>query len=93
MLKNKYVLYPESKLESKHEIEMFCKNYFTDLGYTTEIVNESEKFYLYLKINDSLFRVHLRLLGPALDKYKIPLDATISSVVVDQQLVIEKIDE
>lgn len=91
MLKEKYILYPDKTLENIYDLKKFCEKYFNKLGYNIKFVEKIDKFNIYLNIENYLFKVTLRLLGPSLVQYKIPLDKWINPILGEQQLVIKKI--
>ncbi|MGL4991167.1 MAG: hypothetical protein ACRCYE_14945 [Sarcina sp.] len=91
MVKNKYVLYPENKLTNVLEIKSYCKKYFEDLRYKIKFLDNSDTHFLYLNIENNLFKVTLRMVSPKLGKYKIPIMSKCIPILGAQQLLIKKI--
>lgn len=91
MLKTKYILYPDTNFKNIHEIKKFSEHFFNNLGYKVEFIDKLNKFHFYLNIENSIFEVTLRLLGPALVQYPIPLHNITTQFFGKQQIIIKKI--
>lgn len=91
MLKNRYVIYPKNNLTNKEQVIGCCKDYFTNLGFYFDVVNKEEAFYLYIKIDDSIFKVKLVLQGAGLVQYKVPINSNNIPINGEQELILSKV--
>ncbi|MBM7833232.1 hypothetical protein K5V21_01280 [Clostridium sardiniense] len=91
MLKNRYVIYPKNNLTNKEQVIECCKDYFTNLGFSIELVNKEETFYLYIKIDGSIFKMKLVLQGAGLVQYKVPISSNNIPINGEQELILSKL--
>ncbi len=90
MLKNRYVIYPRNDLTNKEQVIECCREYFTDLGFSFEVVNKEETFYLYIRIDGSIFKIKLVLQGAGIAQYKVPINSNNIPISGEQELILIK---
>lgn len=91
MLKNYYLLEPNKSLNTKYDIENYCMDFFQKLKHKVKILDKSNTFKIYIKVDNTKYSVQQRVLNAKSYQSKLPISDNFTPIVGSQQLIIEKI--
>ncbi len=91
MLKNYYLLEPDTSLKTKCDIENYCMDFFQKLKHKVKILDKSSTFKIYIKVDNTKYSVQQRVLDSKSSLHKLPISDSFPSIIGNQQLIIEKI--